>query len=68
MSRSQLAVSLNMGGSVFDRTYLPRLQRAKFLKWLSRRITMPVMPDDERFEYLATQAVADFLATNANPP
>jgi hypothetical protein len=26
------------------------------------------MPDDEPFEYLATQAVADFLATNANPP
>jgi len=29
---------------------------------------MPVMPDDEPFEYLSTQAVADFLATNANPP
>jgi hypothetical protein len=27
-----------------------------------------VMPDDEPYEYLATQAVADFLATNANPP
>jgi len=25
------------------------------------------MPDDEPFEYLATQAIADFLATEANP-
>lgn len=60
--------AVNIAGSVFDRDFLPRLERAKFLKWLSRRITMPVMPDDEPFEYLATQAVADFLATNANPP
>jgi hypothetical protein len=60
--------SVNITGSVFDRSFLPRLERAKFLQWLSRRITMPVMPDDEPFEYLATQAVADFLATNADPP
>lgn len=59
--------SLNVDGSIFDRTYIERLERAKFLKWLSRRITRPVMPDDEPFDYLATQAVADFLATNANP-
>ena len=30
-------------------------------------MTMPVMPDDEPFDFLATQAVADFLATNTNP-
>jgi RES domain-containing protein len=28
---------------------------------------MPVMPDDEPFDYLATQAIADFLATETNP-
>jgi hypothetical protein len=28
---------------------------------------MPVMPDDEPFDYLATQAVADFLATEDTP-
>jgi hypothetical protein len=60
--------TVNITGSVFDRSYLPRLKKARFLQWLSRRITRPVMPDDEPFEYLATQAVADFLATNANPP
>ena len=59
--------SVNVEGSVFDRDYIHRLERAKFLKWLSRRITMPVMPDDEPLEYLATQAIADFLATAANP-
>src|SRR6202012_4609600 len=26
------------------------------------------MPDDEPFEYLATQAIADFLATEASAP
>jgi hypothetical protein len=55
-------------GSVFDRTYIRRLERAEFLKWLSHRITTPVMPDDEPFEYLATQAVADFLGGSTNPP
>ncbi|MEK6320130.1 MAG: RES family NAD+ phosphorylase [Acidobacteriota bacterium] len=60
--------SVNVEGSIFDRDYIQRLKRAKFLEWLSRRITRPVMPDDEPFEYLATQAIADFLATDANPP
>jgi len=54
-------------GSIFDPSYKHRLERAEFLKWLSRRITMPVMPDDEPFEYLATQAVADFLSSSTNP-
>jgi hypothetical protein len=58
---------LNVEGSIFDGTYLARLEKAKFLRWLSWRITMPVMPDDEPFDYLPTQAIADFLATNANP-
>ncbi|MFK4535162.1 hypothetical protein ABIA00_003345 [Bradyrhizobium ottawaense] len=39
-----------------------------FLRTLSARITRPVMPDDEHFEYLATQAVADFLATESSVP
>lgn len=60
--------SVNVEGSIFDRDYIQRLKRVKFLEWLSRRITRPVMPDDEPFEYLATQAIADFLATDANPP
>lgn len=55
-------------GSIFDPDYARRLERTTFLRSLSGRITRPVMPDDETFEYLATQALADFLATIANPP
>jgi hypothetical protein len=49
-------------GSFFD------LHLAVFLRSLSGRITRPVMPDDEPLEYLATQAIADFLATEASVP
>jgi hypothetical protein len=60
--------SVFVKGSVFDRNYAHRLRRAKFLEGLSHRITKPVMPDDEPFDYLATQAIADFLASEAVPP
>lgn len=54
-------------GSVFDIGWAARLERATFLRSLSQRITRPVMPDDEAFEYLPTQAIADFLATENEP-
>lgn len=50
-------------GSIFDPTFIKRLERAKFLRSLSRRISRPILPDDELSEYLVTQAIADFLAT-----
>jgi hypothetical protein len=59
--------SVNADGSLFDLSYKRSSERAEFLKWLSGRITMPVMPDGEPFEYLATQAVADFLAASVTP-
>jgi len=49
-------------GSHFDPAYGHELKRAKFLKRLSRRITMPVMPSEESERYLVTQAMADYLA------
>jgi RES domain len=55
-------------GSIFDLGLARRMERAAFLRSLSRRITRPVMPDDEPFECLATQAVADFLATESLVP
>ena len=58
---------LSEGGSVFDPNLGSRMGRAMFLRSLSERITQPVMPDDEDFDYLATQAIADFLATDSNP-
>ena len=58
---------LNVEGSIFDPTYIERLRKAKFLRWLSRRISQPVMPNDEPFDYLPTQAIADYLATQREP-
>jgi hypothetical protein len=55
-------------GSIFDIGLAGRMERAVFLRSLSSRITRPVMPDDEPFEYLVTQAVADFLATESSVP
>lgn len=54
-------------GSFFDPLYKERLERAAFLRSLGRRITKPVMPDDQDFDYLVTQAIADFLATENKP-
>jgi hypothetical protein len=59
---------VHVTGSIFDLGLAGRMERAAFLRSLSRRITRPVMPDDEPFEYLATQAVADFLATASSVP
>ena len=49
-------------GSIFDPAHLERLKKASFLSHLSKQITLPMMPDDEPFEYLVTQAIADYLA------
>ena len=54
-------------GSIFDPGFIKILERTSFLRSLSQRITVPVMPDNEKLEYLATQAVADFLASENDP-
>jgi hypothetical protein len=54
-------------GSIFDPHFIRKLKHAMFLEHLSRRITMPIMPDDEAFEYLPTQVIADYLAAMAEP-
>lgn len=59
--------AVSESGSIFDETFAHRLERATFLRALAKRITKPVMPDDEAFEYLPTQAIADFLATENEP-
>jgi hypothetical protein len=61
-------LAIDVDGSYFDPEYMNSLERAQFLRRLSRRMSMPVMPDDERFEYLITQAIADYLATQVSPP
>lgn len=54
-------------GSIFDEDWLSRLERAKFLSRLSKVLARPVMPDDEAFDYLVTQAAADFLSSENDP-
>jgi hypothetical protein len=56
--------SVYVEGSVFDAGYMGRLELAKFLESLGTRMTMPVMPADEPSEYLITQVIADYLATD----
>jgi RES domain-containing protein len=55
-------------GSLSDFGLAGSMEAAVFLRLLSGRIMRPVMPDDDPFECLATQAIADFLATEASMP
>jgi hypothetical protein len=59
--------SIFVRGSVFDRSYIRRLEKAKFLERLSNRIIIPVMPEDEPADYLITQAIADYLSGFSTP-
>lgn len=52
--------------SVFDPSYLEKMEKAVFLRHLAERLTAPVMPDDEAFDYLPTQAIADYLASRTD--
>ena len=54
-------------GSHFDPDYRERQGRGAFLAHLVREVSMPIMPQDEAFEYLPTQAVAEFLANRTTP-
>lgn len=53
-------------GSIFDPSYVSKIEKAMFLKYLSELMVMPVMPDHESFEYLPTQVIADFLASRSD--
>jgi RES domain len=59
--------SIYVDGSVFDPSYIRKLEKAKFLGRMSDQITMPVMPEDESTDYLVTQAIADYLASRTKP-
>ena len=56
------------GGSYLDPGYAERRGRAAFFKWLVGEISRPVMPQDEVFEHIPTQAMAEYLASKASPP
>lgn len=50
-------------GSIFDPGFADRLSRMVFLRKLSTRLSQPVMPSSEETEFLPTQVISDFLAT-----
>ena len=54
-------------GSYFDPDYDERVDKATFLRRLKREMCRPVMPQDEAFEYLPTQVVAEYLANKVDP-
>ena len=54
-------------GSIFDEAFADLCHKAAFLQTLSNILCEPVVPDDEDLEYLPTQAIADFLATERDP-
>ena len=54
-------------GSHFDPEHRERQGRGAFLEHLVREVSMPIMPQDEAFEYLPTQVVAEFLASRTPP-
>jgi hypothetical protein len=53
--------------SHFDPKYREARSRQKFLWEWVREISLPVMPHDETKEYLASQAVSDYLANRLDP-
>jgi hypothetical protein len=55
-------------GSIADFGLAGRMEHALFLRSLSERIALPAMRDDEPLEYLTTQAIVDFLATESSVP
>jgi hypothetical protein len=49
--------------SYFDPNSRPLQERAAFLDLLSNKMTRPVMPEREHADYLVTQVIADYLAS-----
>ena len=49
--------------SYFDPDSKPMIERAAFLRELSSRIVQPAMPEREYRDYLVTQVIADYLAS-----
>ncbi|POA25689.1 MULTISPECIES: RES family NAD+ phosphorylase [unclassified Pseudomonas] len=53
--------------SYFDPDYRRKVERRQFLKSFHNIISHPVVPDQEH-EYLQTQVIAEYLATQHEPP
>lgn len=53
--------------SMFDPNYIKARKRQKFINSLVAHMNTPVVPEDETFEYLITQAFADYLSGKTKP-
>jgi hypothetical protein len=53
---------LHSQASFFDPEGKRIFQRYAFLRELSRRLVLPIMPESEEHDYLITQVIADYLA------
>jgi RES domain/HEPN/RES N-terminal domain 1 len=58
-----LLSEVHIPGSIFDPDFQPSIERAKFLGALGTKMVTPVMPSDEAIDYLPTQVVCDYLAS-----
>lgn len=56
--------AVTVTGSVFDPEYAHQRGWAQFLSILGKLMIRPVMPEAEHNDYLATQAIADYLASS----
>ncbi len=54
--------SLWESGSMFDPDLIKKLAQVAFLRKLTSRIVIPVLPGEEDFEYIPTQVIAEYLA------
>jgi hypothetical protein len=52
-------------GSRFDPHHMLRVERAKLLGRISALMSMPAMPSDDGFDYIVTQAIAEYLANES---
>lgn len=59
--------SVGCDGSYFDPDFRQKAEQLGFLRTLTKRLTLPVMPGEQEHAYLITQAVADFLASMSEP-
>lgn len=57
-------VDLPRSASLFDEATEVAAQRRDFLRALSGKMTLPVLPENQDHDYLITQVVADYLATH----
>lgn len=53
--------------SLFDPEFETKASRIKFLREFERQIRRPILPADELYDYIPTQAFAEYLANHYEP-